>query len=825
MLNLGGLYPIDEIADILQARALIGHPARISRLLIDSRHLAFPGPESSGLFFAVKAARDGHDFISEAWENGVRNFVISDEYFPVEKFSGSNFLYVNDTLQALQQLAAFHRNHFGYPVVAITGSNGKTMVKEWLFQLLSVDKHVVRSPKSYNSQIGVPLSLWQMNSGHELAIIEAGISLPGEMQRLEQIIRPDIGILTNIGTAHDEGFDSLHTKITEKLRLFTQARLLIYQQETLQPYQGKIPGEQHFTWSYEDEHAGLYIKKVRKVKNGCAITVKYTRQEGEFRIPFEDKVSLHNAITCCCLLLHLGYSMQEISRRMQQLAPVSMRLELKQAINRCSVINDSYNADLISLEMALDFLARQHQHRQKTVILSDMLQSGLSEEILYQKIADLLRSKKIDRLIGIGEAISRMAACFSLPEQAFYKSTEAFTGAFDPGGFTNEAILLKGARPFGFERIGRLLEHKLHDTVLEINLNALIHNLNFYRSKLAPGTRIMAMVKAFSYGSGGHEIASLLQYHKVDYLAVAYADEGIELRKAGITLPIMVMSPEVSSFGGIYEYKLEPELYHFRILREWDDFLSGKGAKAWPVHLKLDTGMHRLGFEEKDLEALCRFLKENRRMNLRSVFSHLAASEDAGENDFTELQIRRYARMNSRIKACLQKDFIRHILNSAGALRYSSAQFDMVRLGLGMYGIDQSGDAPELIPVGTLKTSITQIREVPAGDTVGYGRAGRAEKPSKIATVKLGYADGFDRRLGNGRGAMLVNGQKAPVTGHVCMDMTMLDVTGIDCRETDEVVVFGPGLPVQEIAALSGTNAYEVLSRIPSRVKRVYTYE
>lgn len=829
-IKIFNVLTIESIAGILSARSFIQlDEAPVQYLETDSRRINFP---ERSLFFAIKAVRDGHDFIGEAWRKGVRNFVVSTGDFPVDDFPGSNFLLVRDTLESLQLLAGHHREKFDYPMIGITGSNGKTVVKEWLFQLLSVEKNIVRSPKSYNSQTGVPLSLWKMSGEFDLAIIEAGISRPGEMERLAKIIRPDIGILTNIGPAHDEGFDSREEKIAEKLKLFAHAYLFIYPKEVLRDYKGPVPGHTQFTWGYLGDE-DLHIQRVESAGEGSH--VEGTLVEGSCRgqqvsivLPFTDQAAIHNGITCWCLLLWMEYSAEEISKRMRQLVSVSMRLELVQAVNGSSFINDSYNSDLGSLETALDFLGRQRQHKRKTVILSDILQTGLKPEALYKKVAGLLAAADIDRLIAIGEALGRQRALFSLPEMEFYDNTDEFTKTFQPGMFADEAILLKGARPFRFERISRLLEQKLHDTVLEINLSAMVGNLNYYKSKLAPGTAIMAMVKAFSYGSGSYEIAGMLQFHKVDYLAVAYADEGATLRQNGIEIPLMVMSPEPESFPALVNYRLEPEIYSFRVLDELLRFLEDKELEAYPVHLKLDTGMHRLGFGEQDLPLLEETLKDNKLLRVRSVFSHLAASEDPQQDQFSQQQIERFEAFTTRLEKVLPGPFLKHLVNSAGTLRFPEAHYDMVRLGIGLYGIAPgiAGDtASALQPVGTLKTTISQIREVAAGETVGYGRSGEVKRPSRVATVKIGYADGVDRRLGNGKGEMLINGKRVPIIGPVCMDMCMLDVTGVNCRETDEVIVFGEGLSIAEIAAKLQTNSYEVLTAISQRVKRIYTYE
>lgn len=790
-------YTIAQIAAVLQVKGDLPFPEMpIRHLLTDSRQLQQAAPT---LFFALKAHKNGHDYIPALYAAGLRNFVISD-VMDTQQYPEANFLQVSDTLEALQSLAAYHRSQFSYPVIGITGSNGKTMVKEWLYQLLSPDYTIVRSPKSYNSQIGVPLSVWQMTEHDTLGIFEAGISQPGEMGRLAQIIQPTLGIFTAIGEAHDEGFANREEKIKEKEKLFADAQHTI----------------------------GLAIDEFQDVrtlskKNTTYIQATYKAKHYSIEIPFIDQAAIANAITCWRLMFHLGYEHTIIQERMQRLHPVAMRMELKQGINHCSVINDSYSSDLNSLSIALDFLNQQQQQVNKTVILSDLLQTGKSEEELYQTVADLLKSRHINRLIGIGEAISQQRHLF--PDTAvFYASTAEFIQAFSTQAFRDEIILLKGARSFAFEQISRLLEQKVHDTVLEVNLNALVHNLGYYRSLVQPTTKIMAMVKAFSYGSGSFEIANLLQFHRVDYLAVAYADEGVELRKAGITLPIMVMSPEVSTFETMIAHHLEPELYNFRILESFEEVLQQQNCSSYPVHIKLDTGMKRLGFEEQDIPALQQHLKGNQYLQVKTVFSHLAASEAVEHDDFTKMQLALFLKMSDALQQVVPYKLSRHISNTAAIARFPEAQLDMVRLGIGLYGIAAAG-TENVQQVGTLKTTVTQIKKMAAGTTVGYGRRGKTERETVIATVKIGYADGLFRALGNGKGFMNINGQQAPIIGSVCMDMCMLDVTGLQVAEGDEAIVFGAHPSIEELATAAGTIPYEILTSVSQRVKRVYYYE
>lgn len=796
---------------------------RIKTLLTDSRKISTP---EGALFFALKGGRhDGHRYIEELYEKGVRAFVVSK--VPSGRiFEGADFIVVEDTLVALQKLAAAHRKKFMIPVVAITGSNGKTIVKEWLFQLLREDVNIVRSPKSYNSQIGVPLSVWLIEKKHEAAVFEAGISQPGEMENLQRIIQPQIGIFTNIGQAHDENFSSMQEKVAEKLKLFREVEKLIYCRDYLpihEMVQEKLVGST-FTWSRKSK-ADLVVGKITRSGPETEIQAVYKNSFIRIVIPFTDEASIENAIHCWAFMILRGIEQKEIEHRMKYLSPVAMRLELKEGINNCSIINDSYNSDLGSLSIALDFLNQQKQHPKKTVILSDILQSGKDEDQLYSEVSALIHKKGVQKIIGIGEAISRQADKFDV-EKEFYNSTKDFILGMNTLRFRDETILLKGARNFGFEEISRILQQKAHETVLEINLNAVVHNLNHFRSRLDPDIKIMAMVKAFSYGSGSFEIANVLQFHRVDYLAVAYADEGIELRKAGITLPIMVMNPEEQSYDSMIQYNLEPEIFSFRVLTLFDEAAKRNdhdGAKPLLIHLKLDTGMRRLGFEEKDINELVVRIKNNKRLKIQSVFSHLAASDEKEHDEFTNHQIAIFNSMSERITHHFDYPILRHILNSSGILRFADAQFDMVRLGIGMYGI--AHDTRGLQQVSTLRTTISQIKQVAENTTVGYSRKGVANRSMQIATIPIGYADGLSRRLGNGSGKMIVNGVKVPTIGNICMDMCMIDVTDVVCNEGDEVIVFGEDLPITEIAKDLGTIPYEVLTNVSRRVKRVYYQE
>lgn len=831
-------YSIKEIARATGGKltAGAGDNLLISFLLLDSRKLQHA---SEAVFFALPGTRqDGHHFVAELAAKGVKNFVITQDSI-VEENKGLNFVLVKDTIAALQKLAGYHRKKFDYPVIGITGSNGKTIIKEWLYQLLNEDFNIVRSPKSFNSQIGVPLSLWQMGEENNLAIIEAGISESGEMEKLEKIIRPTIGVLANIGEAHNEGFLNLRHKAKEKLRLFMHSEVLVYCRDHAEVNQAvaeikALKGSdalRTLAWSQHAD-ADVRILSILQQHHRSYVSGIYLGREFDFEIPFADKSSVENAIQCACVALALGRNFELLRRRMGQLTRIAMRLEMKDAINNCSLINDSYNSDFESLRIAIDFLKMQNQHPRKTIILSDILQSGRGELDLYAEVAKLLAQNNINRLIGIGPSISRERKLFNTGQMEVicFLSTDEMLAQLDTSIFRDEVILLKGARQFEFERIARLLERKAHLTVLEINLNALIGNLKTYQSLLRPETRVMAMVKAFSYGSGSFEIANMLQFNHVNYLAVAYADEGVELRKNGISLPVMVMNPEERSFEAMLTHRLEPDIYSLPLLEKFIAALSLRGGvsgQACKIHIELETGMNRLGFEATAIPQLIERIKSTESLQVASVFSHLAASEAPEHDPFTRLQIERFETMSSQLTQAFDYKVLRHILNSSGIARHSWAQYDMVRLGIGMYGIDPNPEIQQrLQPVSSLKTTISQIKNIKAGDSVGYGRSGSAGHDRTIATVGIGYADGLSRKLSNGVGQMLAGGILVPIVGKICMDMTMIDITGLNhIAEGDEVIVFGHKPRVESLADAAGTIPYEILTGISSRVKRVYFQE
>ncbi|MCF8219619.1 MAG: bifunctional UDP-N-acetylmuramoyl-tripeptide:D-alanyl-D-alanine ligase/alanine racemase [Bacteroidales bacterium] len=803
----------------------------IKDVLIDSRRLVNP---EHCLFIALKTRKnDGHNYVADLYNKGVRNYILDHIPDNAQDLTNANIILVKDTLRALQKIGEYHRKQFDIPVIGITGSNGKTIVKEWLYQLLQNDYNIVRSPKSYNSQVGVALSALQMNEDNNLAIFEAGISETDEMERLQAIVRPTIGVFTNIGQAHNENFINIPQKVGEKLKLFTAVDTLIYSSDHYEIREQIIKSELSrkiniFKWS-KNADADLLIQEISRNQRQTNIRGIYQSRNVEIIIPFTDHASIENAIHCWMTMLLLGYDNDTINERMQSLSPVAMRLELKEGINHCSVINDSYNSDFNALVIALDFMNQQKQHQKKTVVLSDILQSGMNNLTLYQSVYELLKEKQIDRLIGIGKNISQQSNQFQDMDAEFYPSTEDFLNKFSIASFNNETILLKGARMFEFERINKVLQQQSHETVMEINLNALIDNYNYFRSVVKPEARIMAMVKAFSYGSGSFEIANILQYHRVDYLGVAYTDEGVELRKSGITLPLMVMNPEEHSFDIMIRHNLEPEIYSFRVLDLLDKAIERnivQDQKPVGIHLKLDTGMRRLGFTEDELEEVIAKIQNNPLIRINSVFSHLAASDEPDETAFTKSQISSFEKMASKIQDNFDYEIIRHISNSAAITRYTDAQFDMVRLGIGLYGVaTDPAIKDKLRNVSRLKTSISQIKYISKGETVGYSRAFKADSDMKIGIIPIGYADGLSRILSNRKGKLWVNGNSAPIVGNICMDMCMVDLNGLEVEEGDEVIVFDDQHNIEEMAKDLGTIPYEVLTNVSRRVKRVYYHE
>jgi len=826
-------YTITKIAELIGARRVGDCSATIDWLLTDSRSLCFP---EETLFFALTTKRNnGARYIPDLYDRGVRNFVISEDTaaesqlasFNILFYKDANFLIVSNALKALQKLAEQHREQFQIPVIGITGSNGKTVVKEWLHQLLSPDKVVVRSPRSYNSQVGVPLSIWQMNAQSEIGVFEAGISEPEEMRSLQNIIRPTIGILTNIGGAHQENFFSLQEKCMEKLALFKDCDVVIYNGDD--EFIGNCVSHamlsaREIAWSRKDVERPLYISKVDKKEDCTVVSYRYLDMENSFTLPFIDDASIENSLNCLAACLYLLLPAKQITERMAKLEPVAMRLEVKEGKNGCLLINDSYNSDLASLDIALDFLYRRSLSKglKRTLILSDILETGQNAPTLYRKVAQLVKNRGIERIVGVGPEITSCASRFSI-DKAFYPDTEALMRAISRGELRleNEIILIKGARRFGFDVLTEELERKVHETILEVNLGAMIANLNHYRSMLKPETKMVCMVKAFAYGAGSYEIAKSLQDRHVDYLAVAVADEGSELRKAGITANIIIMNPEMTAFKTMFDYMLEPEVYSFHLLDALIKEAEKEGITNFPIHVKLDTGMHRLGFAPEDVPQLIERLKGQNAVIPRSVFSHFVGSDSPQFDAFSRQQITVFEKASSLLQEAFPYKILRHLCNSAGIERFPGAQFDMVRLGIGLYGISPI-DNSIINNVSTLKTTILQIRDVPGEDTVGYSRKGHLTRASRIAAIPIGYADGLNRHLGNGHAYCLVNGKQAVYVGNICMDVCMIDVTDIECKEGDSVEIFGDHLPITILSDALQTIPYEVLTSISTRVKRVY---
>jgi len=786
----------------------------IADVSIDSRSLR---NTNNTLFFALKGQNfDAHFFIQDLISKGIQFFVVQE--IPQGLEDKAVFFVVKDSLKAFQDFVAFYRSKFHFPVIGITGSNGKTIVKEWLNFLLSSDYTIIKSPKSYNSQVGVPLSVIAINENHNLGIFEAGISLPNEMEALEKIIQPNIGILTSVGSAHDEGFENREQKIIEKLKLFNKVEILIceHNPEILKLISSDL---NLLTWSFKNQ-GNINFNLI----NVNVLSVISDFGNFEIQIPFIDKSSLQNIATCITALLYLKIPIADIQKRVANLYRVEMRLQIKNGIHNCTLIDDSYSSDYQSLKIALDVLENHKTHESKTVILSDIFQSGFDEDLLYAKVEKLLLNNKIERVYAIGNKIKNHLNL--LDNVIRLDSTQDFLFHFKDENFANETILIKGARSFGFEKIVSLLEDKKHETVLEINLDAVSHNLNFYKSKIKPETKVMVMVKAFGYGNGSYEIAKLLQHHKVDYLGVAFADEGVELRNAGITMPIIVMNPENSAFSTMIAYQLEPEIYGLTELNAFLKITQTHNLYQYPIHLKLNTGMNRLGFVSTDFDDLNSILQSTNLLEVKSIFSHLATSDMPEEIKFTREQLNKFQRWSSDLIQKLQINPIRHILNTSGIYNFTDHQYEMVRVGIGLYGVGNDVyEDEQLQNVATLKTLILQINDVEVGESVGYGRRFVATRKSKIATIPIGYADGIRRAWGNEVGYVLIDDKKASIVGSICMDMMMVDVTEIDCEIGTEVLIFGKNLRVTEIAKAWNTIPYEVMTGISQRVKRVFYKE
>ena len=847
-------YTIEKITTLIGARRIGDTEAVVSWLLTDSRSLCFP---EETLFFALRSGRnDGHNYIPELYRRGVRNFVVERGHFRLSDvtrvsdvtastgtgggLAGANILEVVSPLEALQRLAERHRDEFDVPIVGITGSNGKTMVKEWLYQLLSPYKIVTRSPKSYNSQIGVPLSVWLLGEQTEVGLFEAGISQPGEMQALRDIIQPSIGVLTSLGTAHQENFRSMDEKCQEKLSLFHDAKVVAYNSDDNVVSRCMRKSGYHgekLSWSKEDPQAAMFIKKIERRNTVSTLYYIYKGKEGTYHLPFIDDASVECSIAAAVVALYLGVTPEELDVRMSQLEPVAMRLEVKEGQHGCTLINDSYNSDINSLDIALDFMSRRpdQEGKSRTLILSDIYQSGVTPHELYHRVMELAVKRGVTKFIGIGKEIKRILAdegggqiagdqTAKLPGTVafFFEDVEEFLRSEVFKGLRNEIVLIKGARDFGFDQITEMLEQKVHETILEVNLNAVVENLNHFRSYMKPDTKIICMVKADAYGAGAVEVSKTLQDHRVDYLAVAVADEGVTLRKNGITSNIMIMNPEMTAFKTMFDYDLEPEVYSFRIMDALIKAAEKEGITNYPVHIKLDTGMHRLGFDPvQDIDEVINRLKHQNAIIPRSVFSHFVGSDSDDFDTFSAHQFELFDTASKKLQSAFEHKILRHICNSAGIEHFPERQLDACRLGIGLYGVD-SRDNHIINTVSTLKTTILQLRHVPKDETVGYSRKGVLTRDSVIAAIPIGYADGLNRHLGRGKGYCLVNGQKAPYVGNICMDVALIDVTDIPCKEGDTVEIFGEHLPVTVLSDILDTIPYEVLTGVSNRVKKVY---
>lgn len=810
---------IQHIAAGLNATLLLRQPVIIEDLLIDSRKLLDPSPT---LYFAITTSQnDGHKYIPDLVKKGVLSFVVNKQ-FDTSPFVATNFIIVDDVIDALQQIATLHRATFSYPVIGITGSNGKTIVKEWLNELLSDRFKIVRSPRSYNSQIGVPLSIWGMSDQHELAIIEAGVSEKGEMKKLAEIIQPSIGIITNLGAAHAQGFSNDKEKLAEKLILFEKAAMVIGPFDLLQSAKFSS-NQQIITWG-ATQAANLFIQNSIIEKETSTVLATYNNQQVALKLPFIDAVSIENGITCWLTLLQMGLPMEEIQQKIMKLQHLDMRLQIKKGINDCFILNDSYSNDLHALALGIAFAKQRAGNLPLTLIISDF--ANISTLDVYENIIDQLPHWGIKKLITVGPQWKKeLLQNKNIGGQQIivksFNDTASLLAGLDPQTCKQEFIMIKGARAFELEQVSAKLQYQVHETVLEVNLTALINNYKKIKNQVGASVKVMAMVKAFGYGSGSVEVARSLQLQEVGYLAVAYVDEGVELRKAGIHVPIMIMNTDAAAFELLVQYHLEPEIYSFEQLTLFSNFIQQQGIQNFPVHLKLNTGMNRLGFDLPDIDSLSIRLASMPFLKVKSIFSHLSASGQEAHAAFTKKQLEQFTAAATSIENKIGYPTLKHIANSDAVIEDAKYNLDMVRVGIGMYGIKPGKLQLEMVV--QMFTTIAQIRNISSEQTVGYNRAGIVKRPTTVATVRLGYADGYHRKLGRGNGKMWVNGQLVPIIGDVCMDMIMLDVT--DCKNVkvgDRVEVFGAHLPITDLAYWGDTITYEILTSIGQRVKRIY---
>lgn len=817
------MYTFSQLASIISSKYIIKKDCSIKYLAFDSR-LIDQYDYHTTLFFAIKGTfNDGHNFIKELYQKGFKNFCVNYN-FKINDFLDANFIFVKNTVEALQQLGIYHRHKFNIPIIGITGSNGKTIVKEWLKHFLSKKYNVTANPRSYNSQIGVPLSVWELNQNSQIGIFEAGISLPNEMINLYEIIKPTIGVFTNIGDAHQENFPDLETKINEKIQLFKSADIIIYSKDYKlidEAINKAFPNTKKITWSSHYD-ADVVLKEIKNNPDFTILNIVYQNQTFSIKTRFYDKASIENILTTLATLLAIEPNSSPDDYNFLELSPIEMRLEILHGVNNSTIINDCYNADLTSLSIAIDLLKSQQQHSKKIVILSEITHHKNISETFFT-IANIIKNSKIDLFIGVGQKFFEYKHFFTSENISFYENTYDLLKNLSKFDFKNSAILIKGARKFNFENIVEKLQQKNHLTILEVNIPALEHNLSYFRSLLKPSTKLMVMVKAFSYGSGTYEISNFLQRKNIDYLGVAIADEGFNLRQANINIPIIVLNPDSSNFNSYVDYKLEPEIYNFRILDEFYNSVKNRTLYPYPIHIKINTGMNRLGFNEDQIDELIEKLITYKNIYVKSVFSHLAASSEPEFDDFTHYQAKKFIEICQKIENKLGYKFIRHLLNSGGIERFPQYQFEMVRLGIGLYGISSSTN--KLKNISTLKTQIIHIQKVPKHQTVGYSRKGVLTRDSIIATIPIGYADGLNRKLSNGVGQVLVNGKLAPIVGNICMDLTMIDITDIPAHEGDEVIIFGDKLPITTLAEKLDTIPYEILTSVSERVKRIYIWE
>ena len=812
-------YSLSQLAEMAHGVTSGEDHQNIEHLVIDSRAIVF-GAQS--IFIALKGhMMDGHEFVKSAYESGVRCFMV--ERLPEhQEFQNASFLVVEDCKVSLQLLAVTHRSTFhNTKVIGITGSNGKTIVKEWLSGMLAKEHMVVKSPKSFNSQLGVPLSIWQMKERHEYAIFEAGISLPNEMNALEKMIKPNIGIFTNIGQAHDAGFESHHQKIREKALLFEHCEMIICRKDHEAVYSHLISvfgKNKVFSWG-RGHGANLEVQEAVADNGKTILQLSHREEIHSITIPADDIASLENAMHCIAALRYLGYAFWRIEELIQDIGSIEMRLELKEGIDGSLIINDAYINDITSLDIALQFQQKHGANRQKVVILSEMAETGMTEDQMHISIEKLLQQYQPDKILLVGPKLSKItvadAAC------QYYSTTKDLIAQLMHQKFINDIILIKGSRKHQFEELEKTLLRQSHSTTLSIDLGALEHNLATYASYLTANASLICVIKAGAYGSGSEEIAKALQYKGVDYLAVAFADEGVQLRKAGISMPIMVLNPDDGSLEDMCKYQLEPEVYDIHQLNSILKFLT-ESNQILSIHLKLDTGMSRLGFREEHLNEIIHILIENKSVTIASIFSHLASSEDVNDDDFTHKQVNVFAAMYHEICERLTIQPKRHILNSAGIHRFPQYHFDYVRLGLGLYGLDPNTEvASKLEKVHTLSARIIQIKTIQAGESVGYNRTLVVDKATIIAVLNIGYADGLFRASGNGRYSVQINGRDAKIIGNVCMDLTIVDVSHIhEIKTGDEAIIFGPKKPIELLAKACNTISYEILTRISPRIKR-----